>query len=79
MSNVRLAAIDDFIHEFQAHRRRALCPNEKTGYPSRKAAELALAGLREKRGRVGDVGRKWPVRVYECRCGFWHLTAMEKG
>lgn len=50
---------------------RPPCPQpQKTRYGNQQEAENAL-------GRSAH-GGKLPSRAYECRCGFWHLTSVDR-
>lgn len=47
------------------------CPSSKRCYPDEPAA---LRGLSNAQRRIR--GKKIPIRVYKCECGFWHTTSI---
>lgn len=47
------------------------CPHlEKNAFASKRDAESALYATWRRMGRT-----RYAVRVYHCKCGFWHLTS----
>jgi hypothetical protein len=59
---------------FEAAFKKAIsCATGKTPYASEASALVALSYLREKSAR--HPGRDFPVRAYQCACGWWHLTS----
>lgn len=52
-------------------RKKNGCPHlEKNAFASKRDAESALYATWRYMGRT-----RYAVRVYHCKCGFWHLTS----
>lgn len=52
------------------------CPHpHKAAYDDQILAQHALPRMRQ---RALAEDRKPPVRVYQCRCGAWHLTSQQE-
>ena len=59
-------------HKYEAKKQGKICPTPgKKSYLTEFDAERALeASWRKPQG-----GRQRPIRVYQCDCGLWHMTA----
>ena len=50
------------------------CPTKKRGYKDRKSAQKKMYQVIHGAWHNG----KLPIRVYKCKCGYWHLTSKAK-
>lgn len=50
------------------------CPTKKQGYKDRKTATKKMYQVIHGACHNGRL----PIRVYKCKCGYWHLTSKPK-